>query len=139
MLKRELSIFKLDQTKAPGMEEASGNCEQEVLLAISRQGDKAYGDAILHAVRGPSADERDALRVLEQQGLISRVATGAALSEGDMRYVVTAEGNRVLTDEEENLPNLRFLLDQRIARSASAMQSVPIMAMCYPLRISPAK
>jgi hypothetical protein len=94
------------------------NTEREMLLAISRLGNQAYGDAVLHAAGGPSSNEAasgESLRTLEQKGLISPVATThSAQSGADRRYVLTAEGRRVLEAEKENLAGLRAAVDRRI-------------------------
>ncbi len=59
---------------------------------------------------------------LERQGLVSQAASGAP-SENDIRYEITAEGNFMLADKQENLANLRFLVDYRIARYYQRLRS----------------
>lgn len=91
--------------------------EQIVLLAILRQGDDAYGRAILRDIEQTFSGKRtiaagavySTLDRLESKGLLSsKLGEGTAERGGRKRrfYSVTAAGHRALTEAKSTIESL---------------------------------
>lgn len=99
------------------MAELLGTFEQVVLLAVVRQGDEAYGRAILREIEDAFSGSRNVaagavystLDRLEAKGLLSsKLGEGTTERGGRKRrfYRVTAKGFRALNDAKSTLESL---------------------------------